>query len=297
MTAKRTSQVLLERLIDTNGFAVRKSSNDGAFWYTSGKPGPFYINTQNIAGEHGAEAALEKINHILKADHPKEAQAKAIFEVIQHTIANDESYDNSINALVDYYISHSSHKPIVISGGERRDWFFSIPFAKKLNLPHICLFKSGEYLVTDHEGNTIELDVRGSKVLHVADIINLASSYTNRWIPMLKHAGTAFTETLSVAVRSQEGVQNLKANHVSVISPLIVERPLFKEAFSLGLINEFAYNEIISFYDSPEDWTRRFIIESDLDNSNLNSREMERLEVFKKTDPYQLKSELPAFFT
>ncbi|MNI02435.1 hypothetical protein D3C73_553090 [compost metagenome] len=292
------SQVLLERLISTNGFSVRESSQDDAFWYTSGKPGPFYINTENIAGEYAIDGVLENITNILKNDLPRELQTKTILELINQLIENDHSYNNAMEALLDYYLSHSTYRPTIISGGERRDWFFSIPIAKKLKIPHIFLFKSGDYLVIDPKGAPIELVLSEQRVLHVADIINLASSYLNRWIPILKNVGAEFTETLSVAVRNHAGIANLQNNHISVVSPLIVDRPLFNEAFNLGLINKFAYDEIIHFYDSPNDWTRSFLSQSKIaDDNQLDAVTKERIKSFKNSDPYQLKSEFPWFFS
>ncbi|TCZ69023.1 phosphoribosyltransferase [Paenibacillus albiflavus] len=300
MSDVRVSQLLLERLISTNGLAVRKSMEDDAFWYTSGIPGPFYINTENIAGKNEAIEVLNNLNNILKANQSKEQQSKAILKTVNQVVNADKSYDASIDALLEFYLSQNSNEPSMISGGERRDWFFSIPIAKKLKIPHIFLYKNGEYHVTDHEGNSVELDLHNKKVLHVADIINQASSYSNRWIPILKNAGVEFSETLSVAVRSQEGIDKLRENNISVISPLIVDIPLFMEAYNLGLINEFAYNEIGLYYHSPESWTRQFIKGNSINyslKSNIDNVKDGRIQSFKENDPYQLKNEFPWFFS
>jgi orotate phosphoribosyltransferase len=298
MSNARASEILLKRLISTNGLAVRKSINDEAFWYTSGKPGPFYINTENVAGQNKAIEVLNNLNNILKANLSKEQQSKVIYETVNQVVNTDEAYDTSIDALLEYYLEQNN-KPTMISGGERRDWFFSIPIARKLKIPHILLFKSGDYYVIDHEGNSIQLDISGQKVLHVADIINQASSYLNRWIPILKSAGVDFSKTLSVAVRSQEGIDRLKENSISVISPLVVDIPLFKEAYNLCLINELSYNEIMQFYDSPREWTRQYIAQSSINSNqmfNPDKIKEERIQSFKKNDPYHLKTEFPLYF-
>jgi adenine/guanine phosphoribosyltransferase-like PRPP-binding protein len=296
----QTKQVLLERLISTNGIAVRNSAKDEAFWYTSGIPGPFYINTENIAGEHDADKVLENLKIILRSNHSKEIQSRSILETISQAVDKDKSYDASIDALLDYFLTHSPFKPSMISGGERRDWFFSVPIARKLKLPHIFLYKSEDHCVTDHEGKTIEIALRDQNVLHVADIINQASSYLKRWIPMLSNIGVEFSNTLTVAVRSQEGIDNLMKNNVSVISPIVVDRSLFTEAFNLGLITEFANNEIGLFYDSSKEWTRYFLSENNancIKNMSLDTVKRDRIEFFKNADPYKLKSEFPGFFT
>ncbi|QHW32836.1 phosphoribosyltransferase [Paenibacillus rhizovicinus] len=298
MTQAKASEILLKRLIATNGLAVRSNEQDDAFWYTSGKPGPFYINTQNIAGQQEAHEVLSRFNAILQADLPLEKRSKAIYEIVDQAVASDEAYEESIDTLLAHYLAHHN-PPTLISGGERRDWFFSIPIAQKLNVPHVFLFKNGDYHVTDHEGNAIQLQLSGQTVLHVADIINQASSYLNRWIPILQSTGVDFQKTLSVAVRNQDGVQKLMEKGISVISPLLVDIPLFKEAHDLGLINDFAHHEIVQFYASPKEWTRQYIADSAEHRSSDNDLDKvkdARLQAFKEADPYRLKAEFPLYF-
>ncbi len=300
MTKPSASRMLLERLIATKGFAVRSRPQDDAYWYTSNKPGPFYINTENIAGEQ-TETMLSAITKVMQADLTHEERTRTICEIVMQEVRNDPGYRAAIDALVDDYRTSSSYQPTVISGGERRDWFFSIPVAAKMGLPHIYLFKSGEYFVTEAEGKPLELALEHQKVLHVADIINLASSYVTKWIPILRSTPAIFHETLSVAVRSQAGIDVLKQHQVNVISPLIVGKPLFAEALSLGLIPEFAHDEIHQYYDSPVEWTRSLLAGrdgagDDDQHAGLDTRKAERIRHFRSTDPYGLKDNFPAYF-
>ncbi|WP_168120064.1 phosphoribosyltransferase [Paenibacillus sp. HB172176] len=300
MSDKSTTQVLLGRLFETNGFAVRRNEKDDAFWYTSGIPGPFYTNTENLAGEKEASLVLDQINKLLKRNDSRELQAKALFEIINETVTKDPAYACSLDVIAEYYLAQQVLRPEMISGGERRDWFFSIPIAQRLNLPHVMLYKSGDYIITDSDGNALSLNLDNQKVLHVADIINQGSSYTDRWIPMLRKAGADFTETLSVAVRDQAGTNRIKQQQVNVLSPLIVNVELFDEAYSLGLINSFAHREIRQFYDSPREWTRAFLSEENILEKNKSlagSVRTDREAMFKENDPYQLKRELPYYFS
>ncbi|QHT59944.1 phosphoribosyltransferase [Paenibacillus lycopersici] len=297
MPNSQAAEQLLKRLIATGGLAVRRSADDEAFWYTSGKPGPFYINTEQIAGRQLAQDVLQRLDDALITDAAAERRAQAIWGILHQAVRADDQYGAAIEALTAYYLDRHA-RPALISGGERRDWFFSIPMAARLGVPHVMLFKNGEHQVTDHEGNAVRLELRGQRVLHVADIINQASSYVNRWIPILNRAGVHFAETLSVAVRSREGMEKLADQGVSVLSPLTVDRPLFKEAYELGLINAFAYREILHYYESPLDWTRHYIAamrparERRLPVKGSEERERH----FKAHDPFGLKAEFPAYF-
>ena len=65
---------VVQWLFDTQ--ALRISPPDSPFWYTSGKIGPFYINTHFLFdGEQSAGMLLEKIDGLLPADTVAEAEA------------------------------------------------------------------------------------------------------------------------------------------------------------------------------------------------------------------------------
>ncbi|WP_337100675.1 hypothetical protein [Paenibacillus sp. YIM B09110] len=294
----KATSILLARLIETKGLAVRAGQEDDAFWYTSGNPGPFYINTENIAGAKEAELVLARITSILKESQPRDNQVKEIIALIEQTLQADKQYEAAIDALAEFYLSEQAVLPLYISGGERRDWFFSIPVARRLGLPHIFLFKNGDIWITDHQGQKVEAELTDQRVLHVADIINLASSYVDRWIPMLDKAGVTLTETLTVAVRSKDGLERLASRGVQVTSPLLVDKPLFAEALELQLISPFAYNEIIEYYESPKEWTRTFLTDRAYSQyRQANEVKRERIHRFQEQDPYELRSEFPSFFT
>lgn len=299
MSNTSATSVLLERLKATNGFAVRESSENDVFWYTSSTPGPFYMNTENISGEQAAPATLAAITDLLRTDNSLEGKVSGVFQLINDLLNTDPLYNEAIEVLAEYYESHRTSDPTAISGGERRDWFFSIPIARKLGLPHLALFKSGEMFISDGDGKALDLSLEQCRVLHVADIINLASSYTDRWIPILAGYGVQLAETLSVAVRSEEGVNALAARGVAVTSPLIVNRALFKEAHRLGLISAFAWQEVELYYDSPKEWTRSYLSSLDPARDALpvtDRAKQERLAAFKHADPYGLKAEFPWYF-
>lgn len=300
MSNKSTSEILLERLVSTSGLAVRNSAEDEVFWYTSEKPGPFYMNTEKIAGKVEAGEILQQINKILGDDCGREQMVRAIFDLFVAAVNADPAYKTSIDALAAYYLEQRRDYPAIISGGERRDWFFSIPLARYFQVPHLFLFKNGDLCITDHEGNLAEIDLQDWEVLHVADIINQASSYLKRWIPILRKSGARFTETMSVAVRSEEGITQLREQSVSVISPLLVDIPLFEEACRLGLIGEFALNEIKLFDQSPKDWTAQYIRQVSANAAgqwNEDPVKRARIQAFRQEDPYHLKHEFPWYFT
>ena len=87
-------------------------------------------------------------------------------------------YKTAIDALAESINEHVDINEIdYISGGERRDWFFSLVTAHLLKKPHITIFKDMDAYIfsegTSKKAGTIE----GARVLHIADLITGASSY------------------------------------------------------------------------------------------------------------------------
>ncbi|OFW82255.1 MAG: hypothetical protein A2201_05520 [Alicyclobacillus sp. RIFOXYA1_FULL_53_8] len=293
-------QRLLEQLVKTGAIRVRNDANDAPFWYTSGQPGPFYINVEKVAGQSAVVSMLEEINRILAAPDESADKAQQVWQLITEHLKNDQEYRDTIALMVDYYRSLRPNQPTLISGGERRDWFFSIPFAQMLGLPHLFLLKNGGHWLVDTNGHPLDFGVHGASVLHVADIVNTASSYFRYWIPTLKQLDVQFHETVTAAVRNQDGVQALEQAGVHVITPLDMNPAVFSEARTLGLISDFAFDEIKLYFESPQEWTRFLLRDSAAALLNgfptLTAVDKARMLSFMTQDPRGLRHEYPDFF-
>lgn len=89
----------------------------------------------------------------------------------------------------------------VISGGETRDWDFSNPVAVMLKKPHAKIYKDGRLLGAE---------VRGKKVLHVADLNNEGSSVHDYWKPIVEKNGGLFRAVVSFVDRLEDGAALFK---------------------------------------------------------------------------------------
>jgi hypothetical protein len=293
-------EYLIQKLIENGGLKVRQSQNDQPFWYTSGLPGPYYLNTEFIIGENESDSILSKITESLNSTPNYKEAIKTIRTLILTQYRNDKEYQKIISCLIDYYKYNHKLFPEIISGGERRDWFFSIPFAAELDLPHIYLFKSKDLVFTDNIGNFIDNQTLTNKeVLHISDIINKASSYTRTWIPTLKKSNISLKETLSVGVRDQEGIDNLNIENVSIISPLRVDVNLFETAHKLKLISAYTLEDIKEYTYSPRKWTKGLLLNIGEDLLNPFSNNVfshDRIISFFNNDIYKLQAEIPHLF-
>ena len=120
--------------------AVRFCEENKPFWYTSGKIGPYFINTHFVYGnEKDASELLVFIDECL---NDKLTLPEKVFQKVLKQYNENEIYHNIIDTMKDYIMEHINIEEIdYISGGERRDWFFSNMIAYLLDKPHISIYK------------------------------------------------------------------------------------------------------------------------------------------------------------
>ena len=120
--------------------AVKFCEENKPFWYTSGKIGPYFINAQYVYGsEKEAEELLEFINKELSN---KNELPKNVFDKVLNQYNNNKIYTDSINEMLQCIKDNINIEEIdYVSGGERRDWFFSNLIAYLLKKPHLTIYK------------------------------------------------------------------------------------------------------------------------------------------------------------
>lgn len=285
----------MQKLVDTAAIRVRNNASDQPFWYTAGVPGPYYINVERLAGPDWVVESLLKITDILNNGRNRSEQAQAIEQLIMTRFHASEEYQSIIQYLAGDYRKHKQADAELVSGGERRDWFFSIPFAHVLGLPHLFLFKNGDFVLDgDNQSHA------NRSVLHVCDIVNTATSYVRSWLPILRGLNVRIIETTSVAVRGEKGVRVLNEEGLRVISPFKMNEASFAKLRDMGLISSFAYHDVVLYQQSPKEWTKRLIQESGdrmLGSvQELSESNHARLQAFVENDVFHLREEFPDFF-
>lgn len=251
------NQLLIDALFETD--ALRLCPEGQPFWYTSGKLGPFYINTHFLyGGEAAANALLSEIEAAAAGDRLLFAQ-----KIEGLTMAQYES--NPIyRGVIDALVEAARGLPFdLVSGGERRDFFFSIPVAKLLQKPHLSIFKDLSTVYTPAwfgrgaEGEKAGLS--GQTALHVADLVTEASSYLRAWIPALQGLGLALHDTLVVVDRDQGGEQILTGQGVRLHSLIRVDEAFLSAAHNGGRLNDAQLAMVRAFLAHPETFTPDFV--------------------------------------
>ena len=115
----------------------------------------------------------------------------------------------------------------IVSGGETRDWIFSNPTAIQLGLPSAMLYK---------DGKIVGADIKGKKVLHIADSNNEGSSPRDHWIPIIRKNDGVINEILFYVDRLEDGVN--------------VMQKLGLEAYAIAPLDEHAWDFLLKLKES-----------------------------------------------
>lgn len=281
---------LMSYLFETN--AIRFCEENKPFWYTSGKIGPYFINTHFVYGNE--TDAVELLSFIDDSLSDKMTLPKKVFEKVLEQYNTNEIYKNVINAMKNYIEENINVNEIdFVSGGERRDWFFSNIIAYLLDKPHITIYKDLSTVVSDSkfENTTPVTSLDNKKVLHVADLITVASSYIRAWIPAIKNLNANICWSCVVVDRMQGGKEKIEAEGIKSLSLVQVDSNLFKKAQELGIINDAQVEMLNGFFQNPDETMRNFLIAHPefLDNAlNSDEKTKKRAKLLVESNLYNL---------
>lgn len=247
---------LISYLFNTK--AIRVCPKDKPFWYTSGKIGPYYVNTHFLYGsEESANAFLARIDG---AKEDKLRCSDLFFQAAYRNYTDNAVYRGTMDALAAYVKEQMDLNSIdYVSGGERRDWFFSFLVARFFNKPHITLFKDGDAVIYESGKSIPAHDLKGANILHVADLITTASSYERAWVPAIQKLNGVMKWSLVVVDRLQGGGEVLKKLGVDSHSLVRIDREVFEKAFAEGYINEGQLHLVQDYMQDGEKSMRSFL--------------------------------------
>ena len=285
---------LVSFLFQTNAFRVCPSNQP--FWLTSGLISPYFVNTHFLYGnESDSVALLNFITNSLETEDKTDLPGM-IFEKVLEQYEYNEVFKTTINSLkslieenIDVNVIH------YVSGGERRDWYFSMMIAYLLGLPHITLFKDQSAVVStcDFEESTEVTKLEHKRVLHVADLLTKASSYENYWSPAIKKLGSDIFWSAVVVDRLEGGEETLKELKIESLSLIKLSNSLFDKANELSIISTEQLHMLKDFKRDPYNYMRDFLINHPefLQNA-LNSSDpktVKRAQYCVEKDLYKLK--------
>ena len=253
---------LMSLLFETNAFKVAEENNP--FWYTSGKIGPYFINADYLYGsEQDSKDLLAFIDQELENESKIDIPEHIFKKVLDHYNTN-EIYKYVIDQMKEYIETNIGVENVdYISGGERRDWYFSNIMAYLLNKPHVTIYKDLTTVVSDSNFTSSEpvSSIEGKNFLHLADLLNQSASFTRAWIPAIKNLGSNIVWSIFAVDRMQGGTETLTNDGVKVHSLLQIDDSLFTTAKELGVINDEQLAMLRDFKKDPDGSMKQFLID------------------------------------
>ena len=253
---------LMSLLFETHAFKVAEENNP--FWYTSGKIGPYFINADYLYGsEQDSKNLLEFIDNELENENKNDIPEHIFKKVLNHYKSN-EIYKYVIDEMKSYIENNINVDEIdYISGGERRDWYFSNIMAYLLNKPHVTIYKdlTTIEITPDFSESKPVSEINEKKFLHLADLLNQSASFTRAWIPAIKNLGSNIIWSIFAVDRMQGGTETLTKDGVQVLSLLQIDNTLFTTAKELGIINNEQLEMLKSFKEDPDGSMKQFLID------------------------------------
>ena len=285
-------QKILRYIHETGAVAVWNHNTGPLFWYAAGVPGPFYVNTEKVVGAKLSEELLHGITDIIATTDNADKCAEKLNTLILGAHDSAPQYQNVIQALADrIQRDFPADRYDVISGGERRDWIFSIPVAKLLNKPHLFLYKNKQsYCATPVTAR--------QRALHVADLINNAASYFDAWLPILSAAELTCVGTACINTRGNVGLNRLDDAGYKVTALNHIDIEFFRQSYQAGLIDVETLEELTTYFRSDAEWAVRYLLDKPtfFTAGALDAKSKERLNAFIRNDPWRLRNQYNDFF-
>ncbi|HNQ91673.1 MAG TPA: hypothetical protein PKI93_01945 [Alphaproteobacteria bacterium] len=281
------------RLVFSRGaVSIWNNQKGPVFWYAAGVPGPFYVNTEKLIGKDVADKLLSDINGILQKSGSAAEKAEELDHLVMGVYSSHEEFQRIVKSMVKKGEDFSYD---CVSGGERRDWFFSIPFSHEVGKDHLYIFKDMTVFRRKCEGSGSH---DGVNALHIADLINNAASYFDKWLPAVAKNNMNIVGTISVINRGNVGMDRLSEAGVRSCALKCINVSFFLELAQKNLISQSTYEEIQAYFDSKEEWAKRYILSNPalFNVKELDAKSKERLEQFVSNDPWNLKDYAPETF-
>lgn len=284
---------LMDLLFKTNAFKICKPNEP--FWYTSGKIGPYFINADYLYGsEEESKEFLKFIDLELEHESKEDIPGHLFQRIIDHYHTN-EIYRDVVNQMKEFIEKNVIISKVdYISGGERRDWYYSIILSYLLGIPHVTIFKDLTTVESDSDFTHSEVvtSIPDKNFLHVADLLNQSASFIRGWIPAIKNLGSHIEWSLFAVDRMQGGTETLTNDGVKVYSLLQIDNTLFNKAFDLGIINNEQLTMLENFKKDPDGSMKTFLINHPefLENSlnSDNSKTQKRAKLLVEQNIYGL---------
>ncbi|MCK6558503.1 orotate phosphoribosyltransferase [candidate division KSB1 bacterium] len=246
---------LANLLLETKALEI--AAPEQPFWYTSGTIGPFYLNTHYL---YGSRAKAEALLAFIDQQHAnRQALAAGLLAAVEENYATDAGYRMVIDSLVRLAEREIGAARIAaVSGGERRDWFFSVMAARQLGKPILLIGKDKSVLRLDVKVEEVS-ELQGAAVLHVADLVTEASSYVRTWLPALQQRHGKLAWALNLVDRGQGGADVLRAHGIQPFHLIEIGPAFFESLQHSGYLTAATAAMLQAYHRGPRESMKRLL--------------------------------------
>lgn len=238
----------------TGAIKVRSSPLDQAFWYASNEPGPFYVFGERTLGDPVIYDTLGQISAQLGRDDDPLVIVEGIGETIRRRYEETPTARATLASMSSLIPPEARERAWCVSGGERRDWFFSFPLSLELHLPHAWLFKSRPPVITASNGRQAPVHNTSPLSIHAADLMNRGESFERYWLPALNSIQVGVAFAVFAIDRSTVSLNYLNDRGIGYRGLYSVDLPFFVEAEQRKIISSWTLGEIKLYLESPKKW-------------------------------------------
>ena len=241
--------------------AIKFCEENKPFFLTSGMISPYFVNTHFLFGSE--KEATEFLSYIDTLLEDRISLPKKVFDKVLVQYQNNSIFKYTIDTMIKSITDSVDLAQIdYISGGERRDWYFSNMISYLLKKPHLTLFKDMEAFVSPYDFSSTEkiTDLTGKKALNASDLVTAASNYVRSWLPAIRNLNGELAWTCYVVDRKQGGTETLIKEGVQTIPLAFVDNSLFEKAYELHVINSAQLEMLKKFYEDPYSTMKQFLI-------------------------------------
>ncbi len=132
-----------------------------------------------------------------------------------------------------------------ISGGESSDWDFSNPVAYALKKPHVKLYK---------DSKPLGAEIKGKRIVHVADLQNEGSSIRDLWHPQIDKNGGKLIHAFFYVDRLEHGVQVMEELGIPSLSVVPLGANAWQILQDIGYITPELYKSLNKRMENSTAW-------------------------------------------
>ncbi len=249
---------LEKMLFKTSSIKIAKS--DAPFWYTSGTIGPYFINTHFLYGNEKEANDLLKFIDGNKENKDNKENKKKFINLLNDKVITFYKINSQFKKIMDIFYSQIKkikefHECEYISGGERRDWFFSPIISYLSGKKLLFIFK--DLKVFDIEKQIF--DLKKAKICHICDLITQASSHKRSWIPAIESINGEIIFNASIVDRDEGGIKFLENSKIKNLSIVTINKIFLNNLINNKIINQKQSDQIEEFKKNPIDYGKKFI--------------------------------------